>query len=59
MRVIVGYQAGPGGALDATAWIADPRGEPERWRDAGADEAVVTARSESDIEALVRAAGRW
>ena len=59
MRVIVGYQAGPGGALDATAWVADPRGEPERWRDAGADEAVVTARSEDDIEALVRAAGRW
>ena len=58
-RVIVGYQASAGEALDTTAWVADPRGEPERWRDAGADEAVVTARSEDDIEALVGAAGRW
>jgi alkanesulfonate monooxygenase SsuD/methylene tetrahydromethanopterin reductase-like flavin-dependent oxidoreductase (luciferase family) len=59
VRVIVGYEGGPGQALGATAWIADPRGEPERWRDAGADEAVVTARSEGDIEALIRAAARW
>jgi alkanesulfonate monooxygenase SsuD/methylene tetrahydromethanopterin reductase-like flavin-dependent oxidoreductase (luciferase family) len=40
-------------------WIHDPRGTWERWRAAGADGAIVLARSTDDIDALVDAAARW
>lgn len=59
MRLIVGFQRAAGEALADSAWVRDPRGEPERWRELGADEAVVTARGPGDVEALLRAAEAW
>jgi alkanesulfonate monooxygenase SsuD/methylene tetrahydromethanopterin reductase-like flavin-dependent oxidoreductase (luciferase family) len=40
-------------------WVDDPRGQWDRWRAAGADEVVLTARSEPDVAALLDAAERW
>ena len=45
--------------LDASPWVNEPRATWTRWRDAGADGAVVLARSPADIDALVDAVGRW
>ena len=59
VRLIVGFQRGPGEELAESAWVRDARGEPERWRDVGADEAIVTARGPEDVEALLRAAATW
>jgi alkanesulfonate monooxygenase SsuD/methylene tetrahydromethanopterin reductase-like flavin-dependent oxidoreductase (luciferase family) len=60
--VIVGFQ----GKWDKDAssvidspWISAPRETWERWREAGADGAVVTARSTEDVDALVDSAARW
>jgi G6PDH family F420-dependent oxidoreductase len=60
VRIAVGFDGGRTG-VDAVAggpWIADPAGERARWRAAGADEVVLTARTPADIDALVAAAGR-
>lgn len=45
--------------LAGTAWIREPRATWERWREAGADGAIVTAKSDADIDALVEAVERW
>ena len=45
--------------LVGSGWIRDPWASWERWREAGADGAIVTAKSDADIDALVEAAGRW
>jgi alkanesulfonate monooxygenase SsuD/methylene tetrahydromethanopterin reductase-like flavin-dependent oxidoreductase (luciferase family) len=42
-------------ALDDSPWVSDPLGEWQRWHAAGADEVIVTARTQSDIDALVSA----
>jgi alkanesulfonate monooxygenase SsuD/methylene tetrahydromethanopterin reductase-like flavin-dependent oxidoreductase (luciferase family) len=42
-------------ALDASPWIADMRGEWQRWHEAGADEVIITARTATDVDALLRA----
>ena len=42
-----------------TEWVRDPRAARERWAAAGADGAIVLARSTADVDALVDAAGRW
>ena len=42
-----------------TEWVREPRAARERWAEAGADGAVVLARSTSDVDALVDAVGRW
>jgi alkanesulfonate monooxygenase SsuD/methylene tetrahydromethanopterin reductase-like flavin-dependent oxidoreductase (luciferase family) len=60
--VIVGYQGDDwldSGSLAGTAWIREPRATWERWREAGADGAIVTAKSAADIDALVDAVERW
>lgn len=61
--VIVGFQ---GSTWDRDAstvldsrWVHTPREEWERWREAGADSAVVTARSTEDVDALVDSVSRW
>jgi alkanesulfonate monooxygenase SsuD/methylene tetrahydromethanopterin reductase-like flavin-dependent oxidoreductase (luciferase family) len=61
--VIVGFQ---GSTWDKDAstvldspWVHRPREEWERWREAGADGAVVTARSTEDVDALVESVSRW
>lgn len=53
-----GEEKGGANALDDSPWIADPAGEWQRWNEAGADEVIVTARTESDVRELVDAAGR-
>ena len=53
-----GEEKGGANALDDSRWIADPVAEWGRWHEAGADEVVITARTASDIEKLLDAAGR-
>ena len=48
-----GEEKGGANALDDSPWIADPVGEWQRWHEAGADEVIITARTQADIEALV------
>ena len=59
--VIVGFQGDWLGEASITdgAWIANPRGAWSRWQSAGADGAVVLARTTADVDALVGAAERW
>ncbi len=59
--VMVGVQGGRSGqdALRDSPWIDAPRETWERWRAAGADAAVLTARTTADVDALVGAAERW
>jgi alkanesulfonate monooxygenase SsuD/methylene tetrahydromethanopterin reductase-like flavin-dependent oxidoreductase (luciferase family) len=42
-----------------TPWIDAPRETWERWHQAGADGAIVLARTTDDVDALVEAVGRW
>jgi alkanesulfonate monooxygenase SsuD/methylene tetrahydromethanopterin reductase-like flavin-dependent oxidoreductase (luciferase family) len=60
-RVLVGFQGdwlGDASIADGP-WIADPRGAWSRWQSAGADGAIVLARTTADVDALVGAVGRW
>jgi alkanesulfonate monooxygenase SsuD/methylene tetrahydromethanopterin reductase-like flavin-dependent oxidoreductase (luciferase family) len=59
-RLIVAFQAGRSGedALEDSPWVARPGDELARWRAAGADDVIVTARTTADVDALVAAAGR-
>lgn len=53
-RVIVGFE-GPRAATSyvaGTAWHDDPARELAAWRARGADEVVLTARTDADVEAL-------
>jgi alkanesulfonate monooxygenase SsuD/methylene tetrahydromethanopterin reductase-like flavin-dependent oxidoreductase (luciferase family) len=62
-RVLVGFQWSKGdwskgkGVADS-AWVHAPAEEAARWREAGADGAVVSARTTEDVDALIGAAGR-
>jgi alkanesulfonate monooxygenase SsuD/methylene tetrahydromethanopterin reductase-like flavin-dependent oxidoreductase (luciferase family) len=42
-----------------TAWFHEPRATWDRWRAAGADGAIVLARTTDDVDALIEAAERW
>jgi alkanesulfonate monooxygenase SsuD/methylene tetrahydromethanopterin reductase-like flavin-dependent oxidoreductase (luciferase family) len=59
--VLVGFQGDWLGDEDFrdSPWFHDPRGTWERWRAAGADGAIVLARTTDDIDALVEAVDRW
>jgi alkanesulfonate monooxygenase SsuD/methylene tetrahydromethanopterin reductase-like flavin-dependent oxidoreductase (luciferase family) len=60
--VIVGYQGDDWldhGRLAGTGWVRDPRATWQRWKEAGADGAIVTAKAPEDIDALVDAVERW
>jgi hypothetical protein len=60
--VLVGHQGGDwlgAGSAAETEWVREPRAARERWAEAGADGAIVLARSTSDVDALVEAVGRW
>jgi alkanesulfonate monooxygenase SsuD/methylene tetrahydromethanopterin reductase-like flavin-dependent oxidoreductase (luciferase family) len=46
-------------ALRDSPWVERPDEEWARWAAEGVDEAIVTARTANDIEALVRAVDRW
>jgi alkanesulfonate monooxygenase SsuD/methylene tetrahydromethanopterin reductase-like flavin-dependent oxidoreductase (luciferase family) len=59
--VLVGFQGDwlADSDLRGTGWIDDPRGTWARWREAGADGAIVLARTTDDVDALVAAVDRW
>ena len=59
--VLVGFQGDWLGeeSVRDTGWTQDPRATWERWHDAGADGAIVLARSTDDVDALVDAVARW
>ena len=60
-QVLVGFQGDWLGEADIaeTEWVREPRAAWDRWRAAGADGAIVLARSTADVDALVEAVGRW
>ena len=60
-RVLVGFQGDWLGDADLreSPWCREPRAAWDRWREAGADGAIVLARTTSDVDALVEAVGRW
>ena len=60
-RVLVGFQGDWLGDADITEseWVREPRTAWERWREIGADGAIVLARSTADVDALVEAVARW
>jgi alkanesulfonate monooxygenase SsuD/methylene tetrahydromethanopterin reductase-like flavin-dependent oxidoreductase (luciferase family) len=59
--VLVGFQGDWLGeeSVRDTGWISDPRATWAHWAAAGADGAVVLARSTDDVDALVAAVERW
>jgi alkanesulfonate monooxygenase SsuD/methylene tetrahydromethanopterin reductase-like flavin-dependent oxidoreductase (luciferase family) len=59
--VVVGFQGDWLGeaSIRDTGWTQDPRATWERWHEAGADGAIVLARSTDDVDALVDAVARW
>jgi alkanesulfonate monooxygenase SsuD/methylene tetrahydromethanopterin reductase-like flavin-dependent oxidoreductase (luciferase family) len=60
-QVLVGFQGDWLGEADIaeTEWVREPRAAWDRWRAAGADGAIVLARSTADVDALVEAVARW
>jgi alkanesulfonate monooxygenase SsuD/methylene tetrahydromethanopterin reductase-like flavin-dependent oxidoreductase (luciferase family) len=60
-RVIVGFQGDWLGDADIaeSEWVRAPRAAWERWKERGADGAIVLARTTADIDALVDAVERW
>ena len=46
-------------AFRNSPWFHDPRATWDRWREAGADGAIVLARTTDDVDAMVDAAARW
>lgn len=60
--LIVGFQGEwtkDASSVIDSPWVSAPRDTWERWREAGADGAVVTARSTEDVDALVASVARW
>jgi alkanesulfonate monooxygenase SsuD/methylene tetrahydromethanopterin reductase-like flavin-dependent oxidoreductase (luciferase family) len=59
--IALGFGGGRSGedALGGSPWVERPRDEWSRWAEQGVDEAIVSARTPNDIDALVRAADRW
>jgi alkanesulfonate monooxygenase SsuD/methylene tetrahydromethanopterin reductase-like flavin-dependent oxidoreductase (luciferase family) len=59
--IALGFGGGKTGvdALIGSPWVERPRDEWARWAATGVDEAIVTARTSNDIDALVEAADRW
>lgn len=60
-RVYVGFQGDWLGnaSIAETPWVKAPRETWQRWQAAGADGAIVLARTTADIDALVAVAERW
>lgn len=60
-RVLVGFQGDwlSDERLVDNPWVTAPRETWARWREAGADGAIVLARTTEDVDALVAATDRW
>jgi alkanesulfonate monooxygenase SsuD/methylene tetrahydromethanopterin reductase-like flavin-dependent oxidoreductase (luciferase family) len=58
---LVGFQGDWLGdeSFRGSPWFHEPRVTWERWREAGADGAIVLARTTDDVDALVEAVERW
>ena len=57
-HIVVAFDLPKRASLAGSPWVEDPVAEAERWRAAGADGAVVEARTTADVDRLVEAAGR-
>ena len=60
--LIVGFQGdwlGEKSSVSESGWLHEPRATWERWHAAGADAAIVTARTTEDVDVLVESVGRW
>jgi alkanesulfonate monooxygenase SsuD/methylene tetrahydromethanopterin reductase-like flavin-dependent oxidoreductase (luciferase family) len=60
-QVIVGFQGDwlSDERIEGSRWVLEPRETWARWSEAGADGAIVLARTTADVDALVSAADRW
>jgi alkanesulfonate monooxygenase SsuD/methylene tetrahydromethanopterin reductase-like flavin-dependent oxidoreductase (luciferase family) len=60
-RVLVGFQGEwlSDESIADSPWVTAPRETWQRWQAAGADGAIVLARTTADVDALVDAVGRW
>ena len=60
-RVYVGFQGDWLGdeTLTGSPWLTEPHETWARWQEAGADGAIVLARTTADVDQLVTAAERW
>ena len=60
-RVLVGFQGTwqSDESIADSPWVTAPGETWAHWQAAGADGAIVLARSTADVDALVDAAGRW
>jgi alkanesulfonate monooxygenase SsuD/methylene tetrahydromethanopterin reductase-like flavin-dependent oxidoreductase (luciferase family) len=59
--IALGFGGGKTGvdALEGSPWVDSPRDTWGRYAEAGVDEAIVTARTPNDVDALVAAVDRW
>ena len=59
--VLVGFQGQwlSDESIAGSPWVRAPRETWDRWRAAGADGAIVLARTTEDVDQLVEAVGRW
>jgi coenzyme F420-dependent glucose-6-phosphate dehydrogenase len=61
-HVFVGFQGADwlgDESLAGSPWVQAPRETWQRWHDAGADGAILLARTTEDVNALVEATERW
>jgi alkanesulfonate monooxygenase SsuD/methylene tetrahydromethanopterin reductase-like flavin-dependent oxidoreductase (luciferase family) len=60
-QVLVGFQGKPLGddGMAGSPWVSAPREAWARWAEAGADGAIVLARTTADVDALIAATDRW
>jgi alkanesulfonate monooxygenase SsuD/methylene tetrahydromethanopterin reductase-like flavin-dependent oxidoreductase (luciferase family) len=62
-RLLVGFQGadwlGSHSSIAGSPWVEAPREAWARWHEAGADGAIVLARTTADVDALVGATDRW
>jgi alkanesulfonate monooxygenase SsuD/methylene tetrahydromethanopterin reductase-like flavin-dependent oxidoreductase (luciferase family) len=60
-RVLVGFQGEwlSDESIAESPWVTAPRETWDRWQAAGADGAIVLARTTADVDSLVEAVGRW
>lgn len=59
--IALGFGTGRSGQdlLPGSPWVEAPRATWQRYAELGVDEAIVTARTTNDVDALVRAVERW
>ncbi len=62
-RLEVAFQGsdwlGPDSSVAGSPWLEAPREAWARWQEAGADGAILLARTTADVDALVAATDRW